>query len=77
MRRGVLTRILWQGKLLFVKAIIRKSFGIILIILGIVAILTPFTPGAWLIFVGAELLGLRLLLQEKLLGWRQKIKRKP
>ena len=59
-----------------VKKIVKISFGIILMIFGFVALLTPFTPGSWLIFIGAELLGLRLLSQEKLSAWWKKIKEK-
>lgn len=33
----------------------------ILIILGFFALITPFTPGSWLAFIGLELLGWRLL----------------
>lgn len=44
---------------------IKKFFGIFLIILGIIALLTPFTPGSWLAFIGLELLGIRIFAQEK------------
>lgn len=41
---------------------IAKMFlGAILLVLGLVALVTPFTPGAWLIFVGLELLGIRFI----------------
>ena len=43
----------------------RKIIGIIFIILGLAALLTPFTPGSWLIFVGLELIGIRFLFREK------------
>ena len=46
--------------------LLKKVVGVILMIAGVLALVTPFTPGSWLIFVGAELLGLRL-------WWRQKI----
>lgn len=29
--------------------------------LGVLALLTPLTPGGWLVFVGAELLGIEML----------------
>jgi hypothetical protein len=51
------------------KKVTRKITGIILIVLGLAALLTPLTPGSWLIVVGLELLGLRILLQDKLLAW--------
>ena len=40
--------------------------GVILILVGLVALVTPFTPGSWLVFIGLELLGLRVLLSDKL-----------
>jgi len=40
--------------------------GILCIAYGIFALFTPFTPGAWLIFIGAELLGIELLLLKNL-----------
>jgi protein-S-isoprenylcysteine O-methyltransferase Ste14 len=51
------------------KKIVRTVVGVILIILGFVALVTPLSPGSWLILVGLELLGLRILLQDKLLAW--------
>jgi hypothetical protein len=51
------------------KKVTRKIAGVILIVLGLAALLTPLTPGSWLILVGLELLGLRILLQDKLLAW--------
>lgn len=47
----------------------RKVIGILLIVLGLFALLTPLTPGAWLIFVGAGLLGVRLAFWHRLRGW--------
>ena len=44
----------------------KKALGIILIILGFLALITPFSPGSWLILVGLELLGLRFLLEDKM-----------
>jgi hypothetical protein len=40
----------------------------VLIILGVVAALTPFSPGSWLALIGLEILGLRVLLQRKFLS---------
>lgn len=51
------------------KQITKKVVGVILIILGLAALLTPLTPGSWLIPIGLELLGLRILLQDRLLRW--------
>jgi len=48
------------------KQILRKPLGIILIILGFVALITPFSPGSWLMLIGLEILGFRFLLEGKL-----------
>lgn len=45
---------------------IKKTAGIILVLIGLLALITPLTPGSWLIFVGLELLGLRFLLWGKI-----------
>lgn len=45
---------------------IRKTFGIVLIVYGLLALATPFTPGSWLIFIGLELIGIRLVWKEKI-----------
>ena len=42
--------------------------GIILILIGVAALLTPLTPGSWLALIGLELLGLRILLARKLIS---------
>lgn len=53
--------------------------GIILILVGLLALLTPLTPGSWLALIGLELVGLRLLLERKLISilphkYRRKVK---
>lgn len=45
---------------------VKKIVGILLIIIGLVALVTPLTPGSWLFFVGLELLGFRLIFWDKL-----------
>jgi hypothetical protein len=47
---------------------LRITLGVVLIILGVFAALTPFSPGSWLALIGLEILGLRLLFQRKLLS---------
>lgn len=42
----------------------RKIIGIVLIVLGALALLTPFTPGSWLIFIGLGFLGFRLVSED-------------
>ena len=52
----------------------RKMFGGLLMILGALALVTPFTPGSWLIFIGAEILGIGLLTRANVLLVYQKTK---
>ena len=44
---------------------VKKILGVLLILVGLLALLTPITPGSWLIIVGAELLGFRLFAWDK------------
>ena len=50
------------------KKILLVMLGVVLIILGLLAALTPATPGAWLALIGLELLGIRLVVQRKVLS---------
>jgi hypothetical protein len=50
------------------KVIFKKLLGIFLIIVGLLALLTPLTPGSWLALIGLELLGVRMLIQKKFLN---------
>lgn len=45
---------------------LKKTAGILLLIIGLAALVTPLTPGSWLMFIGLELLGLRLLVNNGL-----------
>jgi hypothetical protein len=45
------------------KKIVKIPIGIICIILGFLALVTPATPGSWLILIGLEILGLGFLLE--------------
>jgi len=54
---------------LVARRIIRTIIAVVLILLGLAALLTPLTPGSWLILVGLELLGLRVLLRDRLCAW--------
>jgi len=51
------------------KKIVRITVGVILIILGLAALVTPFTPGSWLALIGLEFLGLRVLLRNRMCVW--------
>jgi hypothetical protein len=45
--------------------IAKMFFGALLLIWGLFALFTPFTPGAWLAFVGMELLGIRFIADDR------------
>ena len=47
------------------KPVLKKTLGIILIVLGIVALVTPFTPGSWLALIGLEIVGFGFLLENR------------
>jgi hypothetical protein len=51
---------------------IKKIIGIIFLIIGILALVTPLTPGSWLVFVGLELLGVNILFFDKFKFWNKK-----
>ena len=55
----------WSGA----KTVVRIVVGVLLMIVGLAALFTPLTPGSWLILVGLEVLGLRILLRKKLCVW--------
>jgi len=48
------------------KSILKKTIGVILVVLGLAALLTPFTPGSWLALIGLELLGFGFLLENRI-----------
>ena len=47
------------------KPILKKAIGVILIIVGLAALVTPFTPGSWLALIGLQLVGLGFLLENR------------
>jgi len=50
----------------------KKAVGVILILVGLVALFTPLTPGSWLAIIGLELLGVRILFFDKFKFWKKK-----
>ena len=56
-------------KFLEVHPKLRKSVGVLLVIIGILSIITPFTPVGFLLVVGLELLGIRYLVWDKIKKW--------
>ncbi len=63
-------------------SIAKRVAGVLCIIIGFLALVTPFTPGSWLIFVGLTLLGITIEVSEdhRFASWAKrvgfKIKRK-
>ena len=55
-----------------IKIGVKKTIGVLLIVIGLLALITPFTPGSWLIFVGLELFGFRMLFWNKIKSWFKK-----
>lgn len=55
-------------------AIFKKIAGVLLIIIGVIALITPLTPGSWLIFVGLSLLGIQVAFWDKIKDkfWKNK-----
>ncbi|MDO8482249.1 MAG: PGPGW domain-containing protein [bacterium] len=53
-------------KILAANPNLKKLAGVFLVLVGLTALVTPFTPGSWLIFVGLEFLGIRFLVWDKL-----------
>jgi hypothetical protein len=51
---------------------LKKFIGVVLIVLGLILHLIPLFPAGWIIIVGLELLGVRLLLQNKIKRWLEK-----
>jgi uncharacterized membrane protein HdeD (DUF308 family) len=48
------------------KNIIKKTIGVILIIVGLFALLTPFTTGSWLALIGLQMVGWGFLLENRI-----------
>jgi hypothetical protein len=46
------------------RRVLRIVIGVFLLVLGLAALFTPFTPGSWLALIGLEFLGLRVLLRD-------------
>lgn len=54
---------------------LKKVIGYFFVVVGFVALVTPLTPGAFLLVVGMELLGLRMAFFDKVLPkkWRPQV----
>ena len=56
-------------------SLFKKAAGVLCIIVGVLALLTPLTPGSWLIFVGLTLLGISIEIAEdhRFAKWAKRI----
>ena len=48
---------------------VRKTIGVILVVIGLLSIVTPFTPVGFLLVLGLEILGARFLVWDKIKNW--------
>ncbi|MDO8569726.1 MAG: hypothetical protein Q7R89_03075 [bacterium] len=51
---------------------VRKITGVVLVIVGLISIITPFTPLGFFLLLGLEVLGIRILVGKKLKSWFKK-----
>ena len=47
----------------------KKIIGGILVLLGLLALLTPLTPGSWLIPIGLEMIGVPMVFWDRAKAW--------
>ena len=55
------------------RSLFKKIIGVVLIILGFTLHIIPLFPAGWIILLGFELLGVHLILQDKIKAWFKKI----
>ena len=58
-----------------VKKKLKKALGVFLVVFGILGLILPILPGVWVIPIGLELLGWRLIIDRKK-PWSEMIKLK-
>ena len=51
---------------------VRKVAGVILVVIGLLSIITPLTPVGFLLVLGLEILGIRVLVGDKIKSWFKK-----
>jgi hypothetical protein len=54
----------------------KKILGLVILIIGLILHLVPLFPASGIVIVGLELLGVRLLLQDKIKAWNERRKNK-
>lgn len=47
---------------------LKKTLGVVFVLVGFIALIAPIIPGAPLVFIGLELLGFRFLFVDRMLG---------
>jgi len=53
-------------KLFYENPKFKKTSGVVLVVIGFIGLITPFTPFGILFFVGLEMLGIRFLYWDKI-----------
>ena len=48
---------------------IKKPIGVFLVVLGLILHLIPFFPASGIVVLGLELIGIRILIQDKIKAW--------
>lgn len=61
-----------EGRFMIKNPTIRKTVGTILIIIGLLALVTPLTPGAWIGLIGLEMLGLHMTVMKPIREWLER-----
>jgi len=59
---------IWENKK------VKKIAGVTLVVIGVLSIITPFTPVGFLLVLGLEILGVRMLAWDKFKVWWRKSK---
>jgi Putative transmembrane protein (PGPGW) len=50
---------------------LKKAIGYFFVVIGFIALVTPLTPGAFLLVIGLELLGMRLAFFDRFMPKKQ------
>lgn len=64
MKKKILAIIAQVNQWINERPIVKRTVGVILVLLGLAALITPITPGSWLLLIGLEFLGLRIILRD-------------
>lgn len=51
---------------------VRKIVGVVFVVIGLLSVITPLTPVGFLLILGLEILGIRVLFWDKLKNWFKK-----